>query len=100
MATYSEVRFHPSGRAVRVAPGTSLMEAARQGGLPLGSSCDGEGACGWCRVTVVEGSESLSPAGARERSLLEKIDAGPGERIACQARVLVLGPVTITTGYW
>jgi ferredoxin len=94
-----EVRFRPSGRAVRAAPGTSLMEAARQAGLPLGSSCDGEGACGWCRVTVVEvGAAALSAPDERERALLEKIDAAPEERIACQARVL--GPVTITTGYW
>lgn len=92
----TEVRFHPSGRLVRVAPGTTLMAATREAGLPIGSSCDGRGACGWCRVTVLEG-EATSPQ-EHELELLAKVEASSAERIACQARVL--GPLRITTTYW
>lgn len=76
--------------------GTTLLQAARDAGRPLGSSCGGRGACGWCRVTVLAGE--VSPPDAAERALLQKIGAGPAERVACQARAL--GPVTITTSYW
>lgn len=98
MAGLLVVRFWPSGRAVRVTPGTTLLEAARAAGLPLGSSCDGRAVCGWCRVAVLEGIEGLSAADAEERELLGRIEADPAERLACQARVL--GPVMITTSYW
>jgi len=94
--SWVEVRFHPSGRVVRVALDTTLINATREAGLPIGSSCDGRGACGWCRVTLLEGETSAPEA--RELALLDKIHARPDERIACQARVL--GPVTITTSYW
>jgi ferredoxin len=93
-----QVRFAPSGREVPVPAGTSLLAAAQLAGLPLGSSCRGEGACGWCRVRVLEGSERLSAPSARERALLVKLQAAASERLACQA--LVLGEVTLTTSYW
>jgi ferredoxin len=40
----------------------------------------------------------VAPPDGRERALLVKLEAGSTERVACQARVL--GPVTISTGYW
>lgn len=82
-------------------PGATLMEATRQAGLPLGSSCDGRAVCGWCRVVVLRGSDRLEPPALEERQLLERIGAGAGERIACQARPRGGGgAVSITTTYW
>ena len=95
------VRFAPSGRTVQVPAGTSLFEAARLAQVPLGSSCGGEGACGWCRVTVIAGAEALTPPTAREVELLGRIGAAAAERAACLARLRGQGgPVTITTSYW
>jgi ferredoxin len=92
------VRCAPSGREVRVAAGSSLLEAVGTAGLPLGQSCDGEVVCGFCRVQVVAGFERLSPIADNERRLLSSLGAGPQERLACCARVE--GPVTVTTTYW
>jgi ferredoxin len=93
-----KVTFLPMGRSHEVAAGTAISDAIRGAGLPLGSSCHGEGACGWCRVRVLEGEAALSPPDPRERALLDRLRAGPDERIACQARVL--GPLTVTASYW
>ncbi len=92
------VSCEPSGRAVEVEAGAPLAEAIRSAGLPLGSSCRGEGACGWCRVRVLGDPGALSPPDPRERALLARLRAAPGERLACQARVLT--SVTVTASYW
>lgn len=88
----------PSGRTARVPPGETLFQAIRLAGLPLGSSCDGDALCGWCRVRILEGADALSPMDAEEQRLLARKGADPDERIACLARVQ--GPVTVTTAYW
>ena len=49
------VDFEPFGRRARVAPGTTLLEAARQAGVGLNGVCGGAGTCGTCRVRVVAG---------------------------------------------
>jgi len=87
-------------REVQLDPGESLMAAARIAGLPLGSSCDGRAVCGWCRVSVLSGSERLQLAGNDKRELLTRIGATQDERLACQARLRGAATVTITTTYW
>lgn len=92
----SPVPRRSKGRRVDAAPGVTLMAAARAAGLPVASSCAGRGACGWCRITVLEGA--ITSPDARESALLDKLGARAEERIACLARAL--GPVTIATDYW
>ena len=63
----------------------------------LQSRCGGQCACGTCRVRLVEGQ--LSPVREAERDLLERVGAGVGMRLACQAfpaseRVVVEVPKT------
>jgi nitrite reductase (NADH) large subunit len=92
------VRCEPSGREVRVAHDTVLMDAVFQAALPLGQSCDGIALCGFCRVQVLAGLENLSSAGSEERNILAAQHAGDNERLACCARIH--GPITVTTDYW
>jgi ferredoxin len=94
------VTFGPLGRTYRVREGGTLMRAAVRARVPIASSCGGEGVCGACRVRVVQGGENLSPAGDRERAVLDAQTplGGPDERLACLAAVH--GPVTVTTSYW
>jgi adenylate cyclase len=92
------VRFLPSGRELLLPSGINLLEAARVAGLPMGSSCEGRAVCGWCKVTILAGRDELNPIGDEERTLLRRIAAADGDRIACQARAL--GEVTVTTSYW
>ena len=92
------VRCEPSGREVTVVHESTLLDAILQAHLPLGQSCDGIALCGFCRVTVVDGLDNLSPKFGEEAKVLHSLHAGPDERLACCAKVH--GPVTITTGYW
>ena len=92
------IRCEPSGREIRVVHDSNLMDAILQTGLGLGQSCDGIALCGFCRVRVLDGIENLTPPGSEERKVLAAQHAGDDERLAC--RVLVNGPVTVTTDYW
>ncbi|MEE8390611.1 MAG: ASKHA domain-containing protein [Anaerolineae bacterium] len=74
------VDFEPLGFRARVAPGTTLMEAARQAGMRLNAICGGTGTCGACRVRVMAG-QVTPPTSAEERVLAD------GFRLACQTRV-------------
>ena len=92
------VRFVPSGREVDVTPGTSLFDAARAAGLPVGSSCRGDGVCGRCGLRPVAGGEHLSPTTELERRVCRDNRIDPELRLSCLARVL--GPVEVTADYW
>ena len=83
---------------VEVPVGTSLLDAALGAGLPLASSCAGEGACKACLVQVLGGAGRLSPPSERERAALAAARCAADERLACAARVY--GDVTVTTSYW
>ena len=67
-----------------VSPAFSILVAAQRAGAPLRHDCGGKALCGTCRVRVVSGI--LSPAGNREQERLAAVGAGPGVRLACQAR--------------
>jgi uncharacterized 2Fe-2S/4Fe-4S cluster protein (DUF4445 family) len=75
------VDFEPLGRRARVAPGTTLLEAAQQAGVGLSAVCGGGGTCGACRVRIMAGNVS-PPAESEQRAHAE------GLRLACQTRVL------------
>ena len=78
--------------------GMSLMDALLAAGLPVASSCRGDGVCAKCRVVVVEGKENLSRENETEAYLRERHNIPKVERVSCQ--VQVLGPVTVDTSYW
>jgi ferredoxin len=83
---------------VRVAPGTTLLEAAHRAGLPLASACGADGLCARCGVRVLAGAESLSPETEAERRQKRRNRIEPELRLACRAAAL--GDVLVTTGYW
>lgn len=88
----------PSGEVISGEVGDSLMEVLRAEGIPLGSSCNGELVCGYCRLRVLAGADTLSPIDDEEARLLERKSAEPDERIACVA--MLQGPVTLRADYW
>jgi ferredoxin len=92
------IRFRPSGRALRVARGTTLLDAARRAGLPIASACGADGLCGRCGVRILAGAGALSPEtpAERERKRSNRID--PSLRLACRAAAL--GDVEVTAAYW
>lgn len=100
------VVFQPSGRQGSVAPGTSLLAAARQLGVDLDSICGGRQTCGKCKVRVEAGTfdkygiashpEHLTPAGPAELAYVARHRDGfpPGTRLGCAA--CVQGDLLIT----
>ena len=83
-----QVRFLPDGLQVDVAPGTTILEAARLCGAPEGDACGGVCACSTCHVYVVEGYDSLSEVDDDEDDILDKaFDVHPDSRLGCQARI-------------
>lgn len=93
-----EVRFEPSGRSQQVPAGSSLLEAAREAGLPVASACGADGICGRCGMRVLEGAESLESEGERERELKRRNRIDAELRLSC--RVRVAGPLVVTATYW
>ena len=77
------IRFHPYGREARVREDATLLDAAREAGIPLRSSCGGEGTCGKCRLIVRTGSVDTSPSAA-----LTEAEVKDGYVLACQTRAL------------
>jgi len=94
----AEVRFHPSGKVVRVTYRTTLLEAAQQAGLPVASACGSDGVCGRCGMAIIAGAISLSVETENETHVkrLNRIDAT--QRLSCSTQVL--GDVEVTAYYW
>jgi uncharacterized 2Fe-2S/4Fe-4S cluster protein (DUF4445 family) len=80
-----QIDFEPVGKRVDVAPGTTLLEAARQAGLALSSACGGVGNCGQCRLVILAGS--VSPPTVNEKYILTELELQRGQRLACNTRI-------------
>ncbi|MFN8597527.1 MAG: ASKHA domain-containing protein [Anaerolineae bacterium] len=80
-----EIDFEPIGKRVDVAPGTNLLEAARQAGIGLASVCGGEGTCGRCRVTIMSGN--VTPPVDADRRYLSQLELTSGQRLACRCQI-------------
>ena len=81
-----------------VPEGTSLLDAARDAGLPIARACRGRGLCGRCDLEILDGQGWLSPESAEERDTRERDGIPARRRLACRA--CVAGPVLATASYW
>lgn len=82
------IRFLPDDVTVEAPVGALLLDVALEAGIFIPASCGGSGACGQCKVRVVEGSV--------EAVMMEKIHAAArakGYVLACQSKVV--GNVTV-----
>ncbi|MCZ6463323.1 MAG: 2Fe-2S iron-sulfur cluster-binding protein [Proteobacteria bacterium] len=93
-----EIRFLPSDRRVRVARGTTLLDAAQRAGLPVASACGADGVCGRCGLEILEGAASLSPASDWEERVKRDNRVAPALRLAC--RIPCTADLTVTAPYW
>jgi len=82
------VTFQPAGRAVEVAPGTSILDAAEAAGVELPHNCGGVCACVTCHVWVEAGQPSLAePTELEDDKLSEAVGLTAQSRLGCQAVV-------------
>jgi uncharacterized 2Fe-2S/4Fe-4S cluster protein (DUF4445 family) len=89
--------FTPSGLDGEVAPGTSVLDAARQLGVDLDSVCGGRGICGRCQVEFHPGTypkwaievddASLTPWTDTEQTYTDRKGLKPDRRLGCCALV-------------
>jgi len=77
---------YPGDRVVTVPAGFSVLEASRWAGIPHESICGGRGRCSTCRVSITAGAEMLLAPGPIELRTLDRIQAPPHVRLACQIR--------------
>lgn len=84
------VEFEPGGKKVKVARGTTLLEAANKAEIYINSICGGVGYCGKCKVTV----DNLEKIRTRESVHLEPEEKEKGIVLACLSKVL--DDVTVT----
>lgn len=92
------IRFVKNYPDLQVETGAVLMKELLKAGLPVASSCHGDGICGKCRIQIVRGSENLSKINALETLVRERLKVPREYRISCQTQVL--GDITIDTSYW
>jgi len=68
--------------------GRTILDVAKEIGVPVHYECDGNCTCGTCYVAIEEGRELLSPLGAAERDHLKNHALESNWRLACQSRIL------------
>lgn len=71
---------------VSVPKGTSVLEASRIADIPHPSVCGGRGRCSTCRIHVLSSLDALPAPNVVEATMLRRIAAQPGVRLACQLR--------------
>lgn len=83
-----KVTFMPDGSSVDVAPGTSILQAAKKIHAQVGYACGGVCACSTCHVYVKQGLDSLSEQQENEEDILDKaFDVRSSSRLGCQTKV-------------
>lgn len=78
------VTFADAEKTGEFPAGKTLLAIARELGVRVGSVCGGDGACGTCRISVVDGWEQLSPPTPDET--YKELEAP--YRLSCQARLI------------
>ena len=87
------IHFEPSGLAVDVAAGPTLLQAANIAGIYLTCICGGDGYCGKCKLTIDEGQSQNRPT-----TLLSPDEINKNTVLACQTQVL--SDMTVTIPKW
>ncbi len=87
-----KITFLPLERTIEVEPGTSILIGATRQGIDILHDCT-EGICGTDIAHIREGAQNLSEKTEAEDITLETMDAEPGDRLCCMAKVM--GDVTV-----
>ncbi len=81
---------------IDVASGANLMNALLTAGVPVASSCLGDGICGKCRMHL--SGPHITAANILETETLSRNAAKDGERLSCQ--ITVICDLEVKTTYW
>ena len=91
------VVVQPGGAQFDVRPKESVIQAAWRSGYQWPTTCWGQAECGVCAMEILEGSELLGAAEPKEAARLRSLPRrqSAGRRLACQARFVGDGTVTV-----
>lgn len=92
------IRFIKARPEISVENGSNMMASLLGAGIPVASSCRGDGVCGKCRIVVADGAKNISPETDLEAGLRLRHGIPSNERLSCQTKIL--GDVTIDAAYW
>ncbi len=85
--------------SIEASSNSNLMSTLLSAGLPVASSCDGEGICSMCKVKITsELGTSIGSAEKLETETLKRNKCAPDERLSCQ--ISITGDLSVTTKYW
>ncbi|MFT6762775.1 MAG: uncharacterized 2Fe-2S/4Fe-4S cluster protein (DUF4445 family) [Candidatus Aldehydirespiratoraceae bacterium] len=80
------VEFAPSGLSVEVAAGTTVLDAARQAGADVDSTCGGRGLCGRCQI-IPTNTRAITAWTSTEADYTGRRPIADGQRLGCSAQV-------------
>jgi len=84
--THAPELVFSDGRRLEMPSGATIQETLNINGIELAAVCGGRGRCTTCRVRIVDGLEKLPKPNVTEAAALQRIDAHPSVRLACQCR--------------
>ena len=76
----------PSGVAVEVSDGDTVLFALLMGGAPIRHDCTGKAQCDGCHILVHQGGENLSKIAGPENDRLKQIALAQARRPGWPAR--------------
>ncbi len=85
---------YPGGKTVSAPPGTSVLDISKMGDIPHASVCGGRGRCSTCRIRINSGVDLLDPPSDEELTVLKRVGASVGTRLACQVPAMTDMSVT------
>jgi len=92
----ARITFRDPPVEVEVPIGITLLEAAMSAGVLGVGPCGGNCACGGCHVRIEDGGQYLSYASDLEEDQLDQVfDVRPSSRLACQARIIAGGNISV-----
>jgi uncharacterized 2Fe-2S/4Fe-4S cluster protein (DUF4445 family) len=87
---YHTVMIMPEGTSRSAQSGTALLDVLRGSDILVNLPCGGEGRCGACRITVVNGTAPPTPEDLRH---IPEPEIKRGRRLAC--RLVITGDITV-----
>ena len=78
------VIFVDEGKSAEATTGKTLLSAALEMDIKISHVCGGDGACGTCRVEVIDGWDNLTPPTPDETYK----ELEPPYRLSCQSKLL------------
>ena len=88
-----KINLKPSNEVIEIDGSKNLLEALREKGIYIKSSCGGVASCSDCIVKILSGEDHLEPPPFEEIKFLGNVFHITKERLACQLKIN--GDITI-----